>query len=86
MTIDGDILEIDTDVALDDVGELHRFVKDRLDYIEEIALLGEWDEWRTSALFVLLVSIKRQKPSIRIPLLDEGRLDMGAYGTFNWIQ
>jgi hypothetical protein len=86
MTIDGDVLEIDIDMELDDVMELKNFVKDRLDYIEAIAVEGEKDEIRTSALFALLFAIKQSKPSLSIPLIDEPTLELGNFGTLNWIR
>ncbi|MBN2965197.1 hypothetical protein JWV37_10425 [Sulfurospirillum sp. T05] len=85
MTIDGDVLEIDIDMELDDVMELRNFAKPRLDYIEEIAVNGEKEDVRTSALFSLLFAIKRSKPSIKIPLIDAPSLELGTFGTLNWI-
>ena len=86
MTIDGDILEIDIDMELDDVVALKEFVKDRLKYIEEISVQGEGDNFKTSALFQLLFSIKKVNPSIKIPLIDAPELTMNAFGKHYWIQ
>ncbi|MBE0497191.1 MAG: hypothetical protein IBX45_12305 [Campylobacterales bacterium] len=86
MTIDGDVLEIDTDMALDDVAELANFVKTRLEYIEEIAVLGEKEDVQTSALYALLFAIKRAKPSLNIPLIDAPSLELGTFGTLHWIR
>ena len=79
MTIDGDVLEIDSDMSITDVKELYLFVKDRLEYIEEIVILGQMEDWKTSSLFSLLVAIKKKKPSLKIPAVDEKFLDMGSF-------
>ncbi|MCK9257339.1 MAG: hypothetical protein M0P02_04625 [Sulfurospirillaceae bacterium] len=84
MTIDGDVLEIDSDMSITDVKELYLFVKDRLEYIEEIVILGQMEDWKTSSLFSLLVAIKKKKPSLKIPAVDEKFLDMGSFGKFYW--
>jgi type IV secretory pathway ATPase VirB11/archaellum biosynthesis ATPase len=84
LTIDGDVLEIDSDMSITDVKELYLFVKDRLEYIEEIVILGQMEDWKTSSLFSLLVAIKKKKPSLKIPAVDEKFLDMGSFGKFYW--
>lgn len=84
MTIDGDVLGIDSDMSITDVKELYLFVKDRLEYIEEIVILGQMEDWKTSSLFSLLVAIKKKKPSLKIPAVDEKFLDMGSFGKFYW--
>lgn len=86
MTIDGDILEIDIDMTISDVQELHYFIKDRLEYVEEIVLLGDKEDWKTSSLFTLLAAIKKKKPSIKIKPIDEEFLDMKSFGIFYWIK
>lgn len=86
MTIDGDVLEIDIDMELDDVVALKEFVKDRLKYIEEISVLGEGDNFKTSSLFQLLFSIKKVNPSIKIPLIDEPEFAMKIFGNHYWIR
>ncbi len=84
MTIDGDVLEIELDMDLDDVVELKEFVSSRLKYIEEIVIIGEFKEFSSSALFQLLASIQKTKPSIKIPLLDEGLLKLENFGSLYW--
>jgi hypothetical protein len=84
MTIDGDVLEIELDMELDDVCELKEFVSTRLKYIEEIAIVGGVKEFATSALFSLLFAIKKTKPSIKIPLLDEGEFSLENFGKLYW--
>lgn len=86
MTIDGDVLEIELDMDLDDVVELKEFVTPRLKYIEEIAIVGEQNEFSSSSLFQLLFSIKKTKPSIKIPLIDEGSCTIDAFGKLYWKQ
>lgn len=86
MTIDGDILEIELDDDLLAVIELKNFVQDRLDYIEEIVIVGEKDTFSSSSLFQLLMSIKKSKPQIKIPIIDEGSLTLTQYGRLNWIK
>ena len=84
MTIDGDILEIELDMELDDVCELKEFVSTRLKYIEEISFIGEVEEFSTSSLFSLLFAIKKIKPEIKIPLIDEGKTQFKNYGNIIW--
>ncbi len=84
MTIDGDVLEIELDDDLLAVVELKNFVKDRLAYIEEIVIVGETDTFASSSLFQLLMSIKKSKPEIKIPLIDEGTLILTEYGKLHW--
>jgi len=85
MTIDGDVLEIDLDMELDDVCELKEFISTRLKYIEEISFVGEVEEFTTSSLFTLLFSIKNTKPSIKIPLIDDGSTIFKNFGKIKWI-
>ncbi len=85
MTIDGDVLEIELDMELDDVCELKEFISTRLKYIEEISFIGGVEEFSTSSLFSLLFAIKKAKPSIKIPLIDEGKTKFKNYGTAVWI-
>ncbi|WP_024954046.1 hypothetical protein [Sulfurospirillum arcachonense] len=84
MTIDGDVLEIELDMELDDVCELKEFVATRLKYIEEIIFVGGDEEFATSSLFSLLFSIKKTKPSIKIPLIDEELFTFKNFGKVYW--
>ena len=84
MTIDGDVLEIELDMELDDVCELKEFVSTRLKYIEEISFIGGVKEFATSSLFSLLFAIKKAKPEIKIPLIDEGFTGFKNYGKVIW--
>lgn len=87
MCIDGDVLEIDIEIDLEEVKALHLFVKDRLDYIEEITLLRSSNGLpATSALFSLLFCIKQMKPSLKIDFIDAMSLDLESYGTMHWIR
>jgi len=84
MTIDGDVLEIELDMELDDVCELKEFVSTRLKYIEEISFIGGVEEFSTSSLFSLLFAMKKSKPEIKIPLIDEGVTGFKNYGKVIW--
>ena len=85
MTIDGDVLEIDLYIEYDEVRELHEFVKTRLQYIEEINVERGKDEIGSSALFQLLFALKKAKPSLKIPLIDDGKISLKEFGTLYWM-
>lgn len=85
MTIDGDILEIELDMDINEVLELKNFVKDRLEYIEAVKIVGDMDDFASSSLLQLLHSIKKSKPSIVIDGFDDG-LKLQRYGTIHWIR
>ena len=86
MCIDGDVLELDIEMDLEEVKTLQLFIKDRLDYIEEIVLLHSKDGTpSTSALFSLLFWVKRKKPAIKIDFIDTMNLNLESYGMMNWI-
>lgn len=85
MTIDGDVLEIELDMDIQDVLELKNFVADRLEYIKKIKLIGEMNSFTSSSLFQLLHSIKKSKPSIKIKAI-KGDLVLKNYGVLHWIQ
>ena len=85
MTIDGDILEIELDMDLKDVHELKNFVEDKLEYIEEVLLIGEMNKFSSSSLLQILHSIKKTKPSITIKAI-ESDLILKNYGLIHWIQ
>ena len=85
MTIDGDVLEIELDMDLAEVIELKKFVETRLEYIESIEVIGERDRFSSSSLFALLFSIKKSKPDISIPIIDDGALSLSDYGAMHWI-
>lgn len=86
MTIDGDVLELELDDDLEAVSELKEFVKDRLEYIDEIVIVGDTSTFTTSAMFQILMSIKKSKPEMKIPLLDNESLELGNYGKLYWIK
>ncbi|WP_333805540.1 hypothetical protein [Sulfurospirillum sp.] len=86
MYIDGDVLELDIEMDLEEVKTLQEFIKDRLDYIEEIVLLRSKDGTpSTSALFSLLFWVKRKKPAIKIDFIESMELNLESYGMMNWI-
>ncbi len=85
MYIDGDVLELDLEMDLEEVKALEIFIKDRLAYVEEIVLLRSNDSIpSTSALFSLLFFIKTQKPSIKIEFMETMSLNLETYGTMYW--
>lgn len=84
MTIDGDTLEIELDMDIEDVVELKNFVADRLEYIEAINVGGGRSTFVSSSLFQLLHSIKKTKPSIAIDLIDND-LKLAKYGLIHWV-
>lgn len=84
MTIDGDTIEIDLDMDIEEVTELKDFVKDRLEYIETIKITGERKAFASSTLFQLLFSIKKSRPEITIEAI-EGDLKLEQYGTVHWV-
>lgn len=84
MTIDGDVLEIDLDIDIDDVKELKEFVSSRLEYIEEIKVENASNPFLTSSILQLLFSLKKTKPSLSIPILDDF-LTLDTYGKLHWV-
>ena len=86
MTIDGDVLEIELSDDLEAVVELKEFIKDRLEYIDEISIVGDHDSFASSSLFQLLMSIKKSKPEMKIPLIDEGVINLTEFGKLYWIK
>jgi hypothetical protein len=87
MYIDGDVLELDIDMDLEEVKSLKDFVKDRLEYIEEITFVNVMQSTpKSSSLLQLLYVIKKEKPSIKIELLDNPFFDLFDYGKMYWIE
>ncbi len=84
MTIDGDTIEIELDMDIEDVTELKNFVKDRLEYIETIKVVGDRKMFTSSSLFQLLFSIKKTRPEIAIEAID-GDLKLEQYGVMHWV-
>ena len=85
MTIDGDILEIELDMSLKDVVDLKNFVLEKLEYIEEIKIVGEMKIFASSSLLQLLHSVKKSKPSMNIAAVD-GSLTLEEYGVIHWMK
>jgi hypothetical protein len=86
MYIDGDVLELDIEMDLEEVKALYLFIQDRLVYVEEIVLLRSKNGMpSTSALFSLLFWIKAKKPSIKIEFIETMNLNLEAYGMMNWM-
>lgn len=85
MIIDGDTLEIELDMDLQDVFGLKDFVAERLEYIESIVVSGDTDTFCSASLLQLLHSIKKSKPSIEITIIDND-LKLSKYGLIHWIK
>lgn len=88
MQIDGDKLNIPLDLRSEDIQELKNFVEPRLEYIEEVGFEDEEgieDFPASSALIAFLVSLKKTKPSIKIPLIDSGEYVFSKFGKAHWI-
>ncbi|NCB54005.1 MAG: hypothetical protein EOM49_03545 [Epsilonproteobacteria bacterium] len=86
MCIDGDVLELDFDMDLEEIKALTLFVKDRLAYIEEIVIFPSKEGLPTSSsLWALLWCLKQEKPSLKIDAIDKIPLDLGVFGTLYWI-
>lgn len=83
MTIDGDTIEIELDMDIDDVISLKDLVTEKLDHIEAIDVVGEKSVFASASLFQLLVSIKKSRPSIRIDAI-ESDLCLSSFGVIHW--
>jgi hypothetical protein len=85
MYIDGDRVVVSCMLDLSEVMEFATFVKERLEFIEGVDIEEEsLDAFGTSSLFALLVSLKKTKPDMDIPLLKDGGFASNQLGTFNW--
>lgn len=86
MYIDGDVLELDINMDLEEVKSLKEFVQDRLEYIEEIKFVNASEESPiSSSLFQLLYCIKQSKSSIKMDFLDVQPYELKNYGKMYWI-
>ncbi|EHP30624.1 hypothetical protein SMGD1_2101 [Sulfurimonas gotlandica GD1] len=85
MTIDGDILEIELSTDIKGVIELKNFIAPRLEYIEEIKVIQDTSIFASSALFGLLHSVKKTKPSIVIEMIDND-VECDQYGLIHWVR
>jgi len=84
MIVDGERLIISMDMDLDEVGELKSFIEPRLEYIDEIVAEEESVVFMTSSLIQLLVSVKLNKPSMSIPVIDAQPYGIEPYGKIYW--
>ena len=87
MEIDNNKLEIFYDMSYEEVVELKNSIKSKLEQIEIINVIENENGnkgFKTSALLQLLVSIKKTKPSISIPIIDKQRVEINGFGNFNW--
>ncbi len=84
MLFDGDVLTIEPELSLDEIREFEIFVRSRLEYIETIEI-EEGKPLQSSALLAILISLKRMRPDLKIPLVDKGETTSEAYGTLHWM-
>ncbi|WP_295020801.1 hypothetical protein [Sulfurimonas sp.] len=84
MEFNGDELTIELDMSMEEIREFEYFVRSRLEYIELIAV-EEGTTLKSSALLALLVSLKRTKPELKIPFLEQGMSNSSAYGSIHWM-
>ncbi|MDD5156511.1 hypothetical protein [Sulfurimonas sp.] len=84
MEFNGDELTIELDMSMEEIREFEHFVRSRLEYIELIAV-EEGTTLKSSALLALLVSLKRTKPELKIPFLEQGMSNSSAYGSIHWM-
>ncbi len=84
MQFDGDVLTIEPELTMEEIREFEQFIRPRLDYIEVIDI-QEGGVLHSSALLALLVSLKRTRPELSIPFLEQGKTTSNVYGTLNWI-
>lgn len=84
MIVDGERLIISMDMDLQEVGELKKFIEPRLEYIDEIVCEEEDVVFMTSSLIQLLVSVKENKPSMKIPVIDSQPYAIEPYGKIYW--
>jgi len=84
MIVDGERLIIGMDMDLGEVAELKQFIEPRLEYIEEIVAEEEDAVFMTSSLIQLLISVKQNKPSMKIPMIDNQPYRVEPYGKIYW--
>lgn len=85
MQIDGETLILEADMTPEDIIEVRQFIAANLRYIEALEVDAPIENWNSSALLALLVSAKKSKPSIKVPLLEGRELISPIFGTMNWI-
>lgn len=84
MQFDGDVLTIGLDMSMEEIREFEQFVRPRLEYIETIET-EEGTVLRSSSLLSLLVSLKRSRPELNLPFLEQGVTASSVYGTLHWM-
>jgi len=77
---DKSVIEIDMGITIDDVIKIKKHIGNNLESIQEIKIPGELTNLNSSSLLQLLFSIKKSKPSISIPLIDEPSISHTQYG------
>jgi hypothetical protein len=84
MEFDGDTLTVDADMSMDEIVEFEEFIRSRIDYVEVIEV-EESGALQSSSLLSLLASLKKTRPELRIPYLENGISDKEEYGKIHWI-
>lgn len=83
--VDGETLNVEIDMSLEEVLELREFLLPRLEYIEAVGVRGvDQAQLATSALLQLLVSLKRSNPDLDITLLEGDSTQLGDLGILYW--
>lgn len=81
--VDGERLNISLDMGLDDIEELRDFLLPRIEYVEEIGIEGERNEFSTSSIIAFLASVKKSRPEIKIEIVGDDR-PFGDFGILKW--
>jgi hypothetical protein len=84
MIVDGERLIIGMEMDLDEVGRLKEFIEPRLEYIDEIVAEDADAVFMTSSLVQLLISVKLNKPSMKIPMIYNQPYRVEPYGKLYW--
>lgn len=85
MQIDGDTLILEADMTPEEVSDVARFIRSNINSIEGLEVNAPFEEWNSSVLLSLLVSAKKTKPTLHIPVLEEREINNSLFGTLNWI-
>lgn len=81
--IEGTTVNVSLDMDLDEIRELKEFLSGRLEYIDDVGVDTEQGEFATSALIQLLASLKKSRPEIQIPFLEQS-CQLDKFGKLHW--
>lgn len=84
MELHGNTLTVGSGLGMEEIRELEQFVRSRLDEIGRIEVEAE-TLLQSSALIALLVSLKRSRPELEIPFLEQKKVVSSACGTLHWV-